>query len=120
MYRYATICYIGGGFGDDGVHNVLEAAVYGKPVIHGPEYDKYREAIELVESGGAFPVDTALELEAKCNQLLLDEKLYADACAASLNYVRSNSGATRIILNYIREGIATRKNVASPVGKNDV
>jgi 3-deoxy-D-manno-octulosonic-acid transferase len=119
MYRYATICYIGGGFGDDGVHNVLEAAVYGKPVIHGPEYDKYREAIELVECGGAFPVDTALELEAKCNQLLLDEKLYADACAASLKYVRSNSGATRIILNYIREKIATRKNVASPVDKND-
>jgi 3-deoxy-D-manno-octulosonic-acid transferase len=42
---------VGGGFGNDGVHNVLEAAVYGKPIIFGPEYEKYIEAIELVEKG---------------------------------------------------------------------
>jgi 3-deoxy-D-manno-octulosonic-acid transferase len=102
MYRYATICYIGGGFGDDGVHNVLEAAVYGKPVVHGPVYDKYREAIELVESGGSFPVDTALELESECNELLSNLEKYSEACQASLNYVKSNSGATGLILDYIR------------------
>jgi 3-deoxy-D-manno-octulosonic-acid transferase len=119
MYRYATLCYVGGGFGDDGVHNVLEAAVYGKPVIHGPEYDKYREAIELVESGGSFPVETALELEATCNELLADDKTYSEACNASLNYVRSNSGATGVILNYIMENYFVRKNVASPIDKND-
>jgi 3-deoxy-D-manno-octulosonic-acid transferase len=102
MYRYATICYIGGGFGDDGVHNVLEAAVYGKPVIHGPVYDKYREAIELVESGGSFPVDTALELESTCNELLSNQEKYSEACQASLNYVSANSGATGLILDYIR------------------
>ena len=47
LYFYATICYIGGGFGGDGVHNVLEAAVYSKPVVFGPVYDKYAEAAEL-------------------------------------------------------------------------
>ena len=54
LYKYATITYIGGGFGDDGVHNVLEAAVYGKPVVYGPEYDKYREAVELIEARRCF------------------------------------------------------------------
>ena len=63
LYRYATISWVGGGFGDDGVHNVLEAAVYGKPVIFGPVYDKYIEAVELVGSGGGFSVENALEAE---------------------------------------------------------
>ncbi|MDP4131666.1 MAG: glycosyltransferase N-terminal domain-containing protein, partial [Bacteroidota bacterium] len=49
LYHYATICYVGGGFGDDGVHNVLEAAVYGKPVVTGPVIEKYLEVVELAE-----------------------------------------------------------------------
>ena len=49
LYQYASIAYIGGGFGDDGVHNVLEAAVYGKPVLFGPVYEKFAEAVQLVE-----------------------------------------------------------------------
>jgi 3-deoxy-D-manno-octulosonic-acid transferase len=51
LYYYAKICYVGGGFGDDGVHNVLEAAVYGKPVVTGPVIDKYLEVMELAEAG---------------------------------------------------------------------
>ncbi len=54
LYKYARICLIGGGFGGDGVHNVLEAAVYGKPVIYGPVYEKYQEAIDLVDLGAGF------------------------------------------------------------------
>jgi len=103
LYKYATITYVGGGFGDDGVHNVLEAAVYGKPVIFGPEYDKYIEAEELVDAGGGFPIENALELEQKLNSLLDDQQQYEASCVAARNYVYSKKGATDSILQYIQE-----------------
>jgi 3-deoxy-D-manno-octulosonic-acid transferase len=103
LYRYATIAYVGGGFGGDGVHNVLEAAVYGKPVVFGPVYDKYVEAVMLEESGGGFPVNNALELEKQFNQLLDDEFLYKQAGLAAGEFVGKNAGATEKILDYIQE-----------------
>lgn len=112
LYRYATLCYVGGGFGDDGVHNVLEAAVYGKPVIHGPVYEKYREAIELADAGGAFPIATALEFESLCDKLLKDEVFYKETCNASKQYVYANSGATGIIMEYINRWNTIRKTGA--------
>ena len=53
LYKYATVCFVGGGFGTMVYTMFLEAAVYGKPVVFGPEYEKFNEAIELVEVGGA-------------------------------------------------------------------
>lgn len=103
LYYYATIAYVGGGFGSDGVHNVLEAAVYGRPVVFGPEYEKYVEAIDLVESGGAFSIENAIELEQQFYTLLNDEFLYKQACIAAKSYVEENAGATQKILNYIQE-----------------
>jgi len=103
LYHYATITYIGGGFGEDGIHNALEAAVYGKPVVFGPVYDKYIEAIGLVDAGGAFSIDNALELEDTFNQLLKDAAACAEACKASRDYVYSNTGATKKIMGYIEE-----------------
>lgn len=103
LYHYATITYVGGGFGADGVHNVLEAAVYGKPVVFGPEYDKYIEAVQLVEEGGAFSIASALELEQQLNQLFDDEFLYKQACLASKQFVEANAGATEKIMQYIQE-----------------
>src|SRR5207253_5582832 len=64
LYKYATVCYVGGAFGADGVHNVLEAAVYGKPVVFGPEYEKFNEAVELIDFGGGISIENALDLEA--------------------------------------------------------
>jgi 3-deoxy-D-manno-octulosonic-acid transferase len=63
LYHYATITYIGGGFGADGIHNSLEAAVHYKPVLFGPVFDKYIEAVGLVEIGGAISVEDALDLK---------------------------------------------------------
>ena len=103
LYHYATITYIGGGFGEDGIHNALEAAVYGKPVVFGPVYDKYAEAIDLVDAGGAFPIENALELEKTLTELLEDKAAYQQACEASGNYVYSNTGATKKIMQYIEE-----------------
>jgi 3-deoxy-D-manno-octulosonic-acid transferase len=103
LYSYAAICYVGGAFGGDGVHNVLEAAVYGKPVVFGPTYEKYFEAVELIDAGGAFTIDGALELEETLNDLLNDKNLYATSSLASAAYVKSKIGATENIIHFIQE-----------------
>jgi 3-deoxy-D-manno-octulosonic-acid transferase len=103
LYRYATITYIGGGFGDDGVHNVLEAAVYGKPVVFGPVIEKYIEAVELTESGGGLIIDSALEAEKVFNRLLQNPQECRETGEASRNYVHSKKGATGRIIQYIQE-----------------
>lgn len=103
LYHYATICLVGGGFGGDGVHNVLEAAVYGKPVVIGPVFEKYLEAVDLVENGGCISIENALELEEVLNQLLDNtDSLYEASASAARNYVYENGGATRKILDYIQ------------------
>lgn len=101
LYRYATICYIGGGFGDDGIHNILEAAVYGKPVVFGPVYDKYFEADELLDAGGAFSIENSLELEDIFKNLLENQELYRKSASASAGYVLNNAGATEKVMHYI-------------------
>jgi len=103
LYHYADITYVGGGFGAGGVHNVLEAAVYGKPVIYGPEFEKYSEAIGLVECGGAITVQNALELESILNELWQDKNLLLTKGVAAKNYVHSNAGATDKIVQFIQE-----------------
>ena len=103
LYKYATLTYIGGGFTKDGIHNSLEAAVFGKPVLFGPNYKKYREAIELIESGGAFSFAASEELASLTRRLLNDKSAYEKACLASKNYVTKETGATQKVLDYIQE-----------------
>ena len=62
LYRYGNIAYIGGGFGK-GIHNILEAAAFGIPVIFGPNFEKFREASELISLGGAFTIQNYEELQ---------------------------------------------------------
>jgi 3-deoxy-D-manno-octulosonic-acid transferase len=102
-YRYATVAYIGGGFGGDGVHNVLEAAVFGKPIVMGPVYDKFMEAVDLVDLGGAFVVDSALTLEKELDRLMFDEEDRIAAGRIAGDYVRRRAGATASILGFIQE-----------------
>ena len=101
LYRYASIAYVGGGFGDDGVHNVLEAAVYGKPVVYGPVIEKYIEAVELTECGGGLVIDSALEAEKVFDRLLGDPGELSDTGKASRDYVFSRKGATDRIVRFI-------------------
>ena len=103
LYHYATISLIGGGFGADGVHNVLEAAVYGKPVIYGPEYEKFIEATGLISCGGGIAISSALELEKVLTALWKDEPLLHKTGESAKNYVYANSGATTKILTFIQE-----------------
>ncbi|MGI8950326.1 MAG: 3-deoxy-D-manno-octulosonic acid transferase [Chitinophagaceae bacterium] len=103
LYKYATICYVGGGFGGDGVHNVLEAAVYYKPVIFGPEYEKYFEAVELIETGGAISIEDVLQLEKTLNNLLNNEDVYEKTSLYAGDYVKNKTGATEKIMQFIQE-----------------
>jgi 3-deoxy-D-manno-octulosonic-acid transferase len=101
LYYYATITYVGGGFGDDGLHNILEAAVYGKPVIFGPEHEKNFEARELIDCSGAIAIQNALELEKVLNDLLNNETELSARSEAAKNYVYKNAGATDKITDFI-------------------
>lgn len=103
LYRYGTVCIIGGGFRGDGIHNILEAAVYYKPVLFGPEHDKSLEALELIEAGGAFDVKGALELEEELMQLMHHPLVYEKACIIAGNYVKNKAGATQEILRFLHE-----------------
>jgi 3-deoxy-D-manno-octulosonic-acid transferase len=103
LYKYATICFIGGGFHANGVHNVLEAAVFGKPVLFGPEYEKYKEAVDLVALEAAFPIAGALELEDLCYELLADTEWYSEISGTALAYVKEHAGGTEKIIHYIAE-----------------
>jgi 3-deoxy-D-manno-octulosonic-acid transferase len=102
LYYYATITYVGGGFGG-GIHNVLEAAVYGKPVVHGPEYTKFAEAKDLVALGGSYETEDALHLEKLLDHLFNNQSEYNTAAAVAKEYVYSHKGASAAILNYIQE-----------------
>jgi 3-deoxy-D-manno-octulosonic-acid transferase len=110
LYRYATITYVGGGFGDDGVHNVLEAAVYGKPVVFGPVIEKYIEAVELTEIGGGLIIDSALEAEKVFDRLLANQEECREIGEASLAYVHSKKGATGRIVGYITSNRLVAQN----------
>ncbi len=92
MYRYCSIAYIGGGFGA-GIHNINEAAVYDLPVIFGPRYAKFKEAIDLIALEGAFTVSTREQFEAVMDSLL-DPDLRMNAAHTAGDYVRSQLGAT--------------------------
>lgn len=98
LYRYGTIAYIGGGFGK-GIHNILEAAVFGMPVLFGPRYHKFNEAIELAQEGGAFPVDNYAELTSRVNLLITHPDQLARAGEIARHYVQKNKGATEKIIN---------------------
>lgn len=100
LYPYAKIAYIGGGFGV-GIHNILEAAVYGMPVIFGPNYHKFREAHELIKAGGAFPINSFETLSRKFEELRNNSILLENTSQATRNFVRRNLGATKIIIDDI-------------------
>ena len=103
LYYYSHISYIGGGFNKSGIHNTLEAAVYGKPVIFGPNYQKFSEAVNLVEKKGGFSYKTSDELIAVIETLLENENQLAQSGYNSGKFVKESTGATNIILNYIKQ-----------------
>ena len=103
LYQYAAIAYIGGGFTKDGIHNVLEAAVFGKPVIWGPNDLKYPEAIGLRNAYGGIQIMDASSLN-KTLEKLLNETTFSKATGdAALKFVQAHAGATQKTIEYIKQ-----------------
>ncbi len=99
IYAYGTIAYVGGGF-NSSVHNVLEPAVYGMPVLFGPNHTKSAEAKELITKGAAFCIRNPTDLTEVCNGLLDSDKLNSSATAAK-QFVEQHTGGTQKIWNAV-------------------
>lgn len=100
IYRYGEVAYIGGGFGV-GIHNTLEAAVYGIPVVFGPKYHKFMEAKQLIEAQGAFSISNYEELGSLFDRFLTDEHFHRETGSNAGFYVTNNAGATDKVLSMI-------------------
>lgn len=100
IYRYGEISYVGGGFGV-GIHNVLEAAVYGIPVVFGPNNKKFREAQHLLEKKGGFEIKDYKDFECLLDKLLADKTYLEQSGKAAGDYVKHNAGALDKIMQSI-------------------
>ena len=97
LYQYAQFVYVGGGFGVN-IHNIQEPVTFGCPVVIGPKYKSFKEAVDLVAYQGAFPINDAGELAAVFNRLISDADFREKASATCKNYLKSQVGATKTIL----------------------
>jgi len=100
LYRYADVAFIGGGFGA-GIHNILEAAAFGVPVIFGPNFEKFKEARELLKQGGAFGITDAEGFRKAAILLLSDQDFHQKSAGVCRRYMTENLGATDTIMRHI-------------------
>ena len=100
LYRYATVTYIGGGFGV-GIHNILEAVTFGKPVFFGPNYHKFQEAHDIIARGGGWSIADFNTLDTPITDLLSHPEALQQAEKACTDYMSRNLGSTDIILEKI-------------------
>lgn len=116
IYQHGTIAYIGGGFGKS-IHNILEAATWGVPVIFGPQNKKFDEARALIDLGGAFEVRNGNHLEARITELRENTQLLQESKNIARNYVAEKAGATEIISAWIDSKHILSKPVDNSTGQ---
>lgn len=100
LYQYARFVYIGGGFGVN-IHNIQEPVTFGCPVVFGPKFKTFKEAVDLVNLGGAFSIKGQDELNQTFERLINDEAHYQKASETCRNYLNSQLGATEVIIQRI-------------------
>lgn len=100
LYQYGTMAYIGGAFGK-GLHNCLEAATFGLPLLFGPNHQRFQEAVDLVQQGGAFQVRSSVELAETFTRLYENAPERERAGVVCRRYVEENTGATKLVMNQI-------------------
>lgn len=110
IYQYGALAIIGGGFGK-GIHNTLEPAAFGLPIIFGPNYDKFIEARELIANGAAFAINDYKEF-LKVLALLYTEEVFLSAHKASAAYITSHTGGTEAVYQWLLQhtGLAKKNN----------
>ena len=99
IYSYADLAYVGGGFGHPGVHNLLEPATFGVPIICGPHYSHFAEATALVELGGCISIQSAQELQEALDTLIQNADIRHEKGHICQTFVQMNTGATQKIIN---------------------
>ncbi len=102
-YSYAHVAYVGGGMGHTGLHNILEAATYGVPVIIGKNYEKYPEAGKLEDLGGLFSISNAREFHTIASRLFEDNYLRDKTGMICGHWINSNTGATRAVVAHLKQ-----------------
>lgn len=102
LYQYGSIAVIGGGFGV-GIHNILEPATFGMPIVFGPNFQKFKEASDLVEKNCAFPINNVEEFNTVINHLLFNAETLQKISDLTSQYIKSNVGATKKILQKVFE-----------------
>ncbi|MFD2941482.1 3-deoxy-D-manno-octulosonic acid transferase [Flavobacterium notoginsengisoli] len=101
IYSYGTIAYVGGGFGNPGIHNILEPATFGIPIVIGPNYSNFAEAVSLVELRGCTVISNPEELKVIFDKLLSDNSLYKEKSEICKSFIQNNKGATETILKNV-------------------
>ena len=100
LYRFGQLAYVGGGFGQ-GIHNILEAATYGVPVLMGPRHEKFAEALELLKLGGVFVIHNAGDLKKTTDDILSEPGKWRALGAINKKYVEDKKGATDVIVSHL-------------------
>lgn len=103
IYSYANVAYVGGAAGTTGLHNILEPATFGVPIIIGENFENFPEAKRLQQLAGLFSVSTPEECSTIIDKLLSDKNFRSKTGMITEHFVNSNTGATKIIMDYIRQ-----------------
>lgn len=101
LYSYADIAYVGGAAGKTGLHNILEPATFGLPIVIGKNYQSFPEAIQLKTHEGLFSVNTPEACSAVLSKLVQDSSFHSKTARISGDFVKNNTGATKKIINYV-------------------
>ncbi len=101
IYSYGTIAYVGGGFGNPGIHNILEPATFGIPIVIGPNYSNFAEAVQLVALQGCIVISNSNELKENLDRLLNDTNFFEEKSSICKSYIQDNTGATNTIMNIV-------------------
>ena len=101
-YKYADIAYVGGAMGSTGLHNTLEPAVFGTPIIIGNKYDKFPEAKVMIEYGGMYSISNQEEINSVINDLLENEDKRLNMGSLNLEFIKKHKGAVTQIIDYLR------------------
>ena len=102
IYSYADIAYVGGGFGKPGVHNILEPATFGLPIVIGPNFSHFAEATALVNLEGCLPISNQSELNETFDNLISNEDIRHETGHICSTFVQMNKGATDIVINHLQ------------------
>ena len=103
IYSYADVAYVGGAAGNTGLHNILEPATFGVPIVIGANYDNFPEAKRLRQLAGLYALASSEECSALLNKLFSDEKFRNKTGMIAGHFVNRNTGATQIIMNHIKQ-----------------